>query len=224
MVAVDLLGHGDSEAPANPARYSVSAMVADLLEVLDTLRIPSATWIGYSMGGRVALAAAILRAERVRGLVLESASPGLAEEAERRRRRADDEALAQRIEHEGLEAFAAAWEQLPLFASRARLPEATRAALRRRLLANRPEGLAACLRGLGVGAQPSFWDDLLHVSTPTLLAVGALDGKFRGIAEEMRRRLPESSATVVPDAGHAVHLERPAEWLDVVRPWLGGGR
>ena len=54
--------------------------------------------------------------------------------------------------------------------------------LRARRLQNSPEALAACLRGLGTGSQPSYWPDLLALRVPTRLIVGSEDGKFREIA------------------------------------------
>src|SRR6516164_1881590 len=77
-IAVDLIGHGRSEAPADPARYGMERCLEDLLEVLDRLRLPRTAVLGYSMGGRVALHLASAAPERVSALVLESASPGLA--------------------------------------------------------------------------------------------------------------------------------------------------
>ena len=98
----------------------------------------------------------------VRSLVLESASPGLATAAERQLRRAADEALAERIERDGIPAFVSAWEQLPLFAGLAWLPAEERAALRAQRLANNATGLANSLRGMGTGAQPSLLS-LIHI-------------------------------------------------------------
>src|SRR5947209_7676452 len=82
-------------------------------------------------------------------LVLESTSPGWAGLDERQERVTSDEALANSIEQQGLEAFVERWSELPLFASQAYLPEAVRAELRAQRLRNNPRGLANCLRGLG---------------------------------------------------------------------------
>lgn len=176
--------------------------------------------VGYSMGGRVALHQALRRPDRVRRLILESASPGLATEEERARRRADDEALARRIVAEGIEAFVDRWEALPLFASQRRLPENVRRRHRAGRLANDPRSLAASLRGLGTGTLPSLWDRLEDIATPTLLIVGELDPKFVEIGHRMAAAMPDARLTVVPDAGHTVHLERPGMWLERVTEFL----
>jgi 2-succinyl-6-hydroxy-2,4-cyclohexadiene-1-carboxylate synthase len=220
VIAVDLPGHGQSDRPANASRYALPAVVEDLSFLLGSFGAPNAHWVGYSMGGRIALGAAVLAPERVLRLVLEGASPGLASEPDRRARRDQDEALAFRLEQEGIQAFVAAWTALPLFESQRRLPESIRDGMRRRRLRNDPQALAACLRGLGAGAQPSFWERLAEVRAPVLLLTGDDDRKFTDIAAEMSRLLPESRALTVPSAGHTVHLEQPDAWLEAVTSWL----
>ncbi|MGH7541218.1 MAG: 2-succinyl-6-hydroxy-2,4-cyclohexadiene-1-carboxylate synthase [Gemmatimonadota bacterium] len=220
VLAVDLPGHGRSDDCADPRRYAMEEVLADLERVLDAEGIDRAAWVGYSMGGRIALAAAVRRPERVGRLVLESASPGLETEEERAARRRSDAAVAARIEREGIEAFVDYWTDRPLFATQRRLPHDVRAAVRRGRLANRPDALAACLRGLGAGSQPSFWPALPGVRAPTLLLVGSDDAKFREIGERMRDALPETRLTLVPRAGHAIHLEKPTAWLEAVTGFL----
>jgi 2-succinyl-6-hydroxy-2,4-cyclohexadiene-1-carboxylate synthase len=219
-IAVDLLGHGASDAPPDPARYSMEHTVGDLAALLDALNVPRAFTLGYSMGGRVALHFAAAYPARVAGLVLESASPGLPSATERAARVAADEELAAFIEREGVPAFVARWEALPLWASQARLPEATRAAQRAGRLRNRAPGLAGSLRGLGTGAQAPLHSRLHEITAPTLLIAGALDPKFAAIAGDMAARLPDARAAIVPDAGHAVHLERPTEFDGLVAGFL----
>ena len=219
-VRIDLLGHGGSDSPADPELYQMARCVEDLAAVFDHLGLEQAAVLGYSMGGRVALHLAAAYPERVGALILESASPGLADPAERAARVISDEALATRIEHEGLEAFVDYWEHLPLFASQSGLPEATRAALRTQRLQNNSIGLANSLRGLGVGAQPSLWAQLPTLQIPTLLIAGALDEKFMAIAQQMAAVMPAAKWVSVPNAGHSVHLERPAEFERVVLDWL----
>ena len=87
-------------------------------------------------------------------------------------------------------------------------------------LRNRGVGLVNSLRGMGQGAQPSYWDRLDEIDAPVLLIAGALDRKFVGIAGQMGIRIAGAELSVVPDAGHAVHLERPGEFLESVREFL----
>lgn len=220
VLAPDLIGHGQTDSPRDPERYRIEYATADLIALLDSLELTAVHWVGYSMGARLALHAALRHPERVRTLTLESGSPGLATEAERSARIAADTALADRIEHEGLEAFVTHWESLPLFSSQTRLPEPVRAGLHAARLRNNPIGLANSLRGMGTGAQPSGWEALSSFTRPTRLIVGALDAKFVGIASQMHARLPNATPTVVPDAGHAAHVERPgAVYRELRRVW-----
>lgn len=223
VVAVDLPGHGGSDVPAEPERYAMERVVKDLCRVLDDLEIRRTDWIGYSLGGRVALGAAVLRPERTRRLVLEGASPGIADPEEASARRRADEALAEAILSEGMEPFVDAWMDKPLFRTQRRLPEERLARERRRRLSCDPEGLANTLRGLGTGRQPSFWDALPEIRVPTLLLAGAEDEKYTRIAREMGARIPDAAHVSIPEAGHTVHLERPGAWLREVVAFLDGG-
>jgi 2-succinyl-6-hydroxy-2,4-cyclohexadiene-1-carboxylate synthase len=209
-IAVDLLGHGRSDTPADPARYRMERCIGDLAALLDALGIRRAGWLGYSMGARVALAFALAYPERVQALVLEGVSPGIDDPIQRRERIAQDEALADRIERDGIKPFVDAWMQQPLFASQVRLGPAALAAARAARCANNPKGLANSLRGMGAGAQPPLWARLSTVATPTLLVVGNEDLKFRAITDAMSLRLSEAAVAVIPEAGHAAHLENPA--------------
>ena len=206
-VAVDLLGHGHSDAPADPERYCMERCVKDLHTLLDALGVERACWLGYSMGARVALAFALTHPGRVRALVLEGVTPGIEDAFLRRQRIADDEALAQRIERDGVERFVDDWMQQPLFASQARLGKAFLAAARAARCANSAVGLANSLRGMGTGAQEPLWVRLPTLTPPTLLVVGDEDMKFRAVAENMVLRTPRATIAIIPQAGHAAHLE-----------------
>lgn len=200
-----------------PWRFTFDAVEA---EITALTRDEPVDLVGYSMGGRLALAYAVRNPERVRRLVLESASPGLETEEERAQRRVDDEALAWRIEADGMEAFVAHWEAIPLFESQGRVSEEVRALQRTLRLANHPASLAASLRGLGTGSLPSYWGSLAGLGVPVLVLVGELDRKFTRIGTRMAALLSDADLAVVPDAGHAVHLERPDAWLQAVTPFL----
>ena len=184
------------------------------LDRLEALAPASYLLAGYSMGGRLALALALRRPERVRALVLVSASPGLAEGDERSARRAADEALAERIEAIGAEAFAREWAAQALFAEQ---PKEVAALAHEDRLRRTAAEHAAQLRGLGTGVMPPLWEHLSELPMPVALVVGERDAKFRALAEDMRDRLPEAAVVVVPGAGHAVALENPGEVATALR-------
>jgi 2-succinyl-6-hydroxy-2,4-cyclohexadiene-1-carboxylate synthase len=214
---LDLVGHGRSDAPEAPESYTMERCVEQLAGALGALGMPRAHAIGYSMGGRVALALCAWRPECVRSALLVGASAGLDEPVVRAARRRDDEALALRLEREGLERFVDHWMALPLFATQRRLGAAALARARTQRLANRVRGLANSLRGMGTGVQPSLHELLPRVQVPIGLVAGALDAKFATIAEHLARRLPNARVHLVPGAGHAAHLEEPEAFLRIAR-------
>jgi 2-succinyl-6-hydroxy-2,4-cyclohexadiene-1-carboxylate synthase len=173
------------------------------------------TYIGYSMGGRVCLHAALAHPSEVQRVVLIGATPGIEDPDERHRRRAADEALADRIEAIGVDAFLAEWLTNPLFAGLS--AEAADVADRRR---NTALGLVSSLRTSGTGTQEPLWGRLAEIQRPVLLLVGERDAKFTAIAERMDAALPTSDLRVIRDAGHSVHLERPAATVTAILDWV----
>lgn len=223
-IAIDLPGHGQTDAPPNPARYGMGETIRDLTMVMDALGHGKFHCLGYSMGGRIALSLAARVPERVEKLILESASPGLASAEDRARRIAQDTRLAERIEHEGVPAFVEHWQSIPLFASQKRIAEAARQAQRSIRLAQRAEGLANSLRGIGTGAQPSVWGELERLTMPTLLITGDEDEKFTAIAEMMRAQMKHAVHRQIGKAGHTVHLEQPGRYAEIVQDFLSSPR
>jgi 2-succinyl-6-hydroxy-2,4-cyclohexadiene-1-carboxylate synthase len=198
-IAPDIRGHGSASA-AEPVDLD------RVLEDVAALAPDRFALAGYSMGGRIALHAALAMPERIEGLVLIGASPGLAVAAERDERRRADESLAARVETMSIEQFAGEWARTPVLAG---LPEDVLAEVHTDRLRSSVSGLARALRGLGTGALPSLWDWLQEVRMPVTLVVGERDEKFRALAVQMTDRLPRGRLEVVAGAGHAVHLEAP---------------
>lgn len=178
-----------------------------------------AVYVGYSMGGRVALRLALDHPGVVAGLVLIGATAGIDDHEARMQRRRSDEALAERIERDGTRRFLESWLAQPLFASLTVGPDELE---RRR--ANRPAGLAASLRCAGTGTMdPPWWDELARISCPTLVVSGEHDQKFTEIAHRLTDAIgPSARRSVVADAGHAAHLERPAAVGARIEEFLSG--
>ncbi len=205
-IALDIRGHGSASGREPVALEGV-------LEDLAAVAPDRFTLVGYSMGGRIALHAALALPERIERLVLIGASPGIADPAEREARLRDDERLAGEIESMSIEAFAHRWAQTPVLAGQ---PPEVLAAAHADRLRNRPSGLAAALRGLGNAALPSLWERLGEIPIRVALVVGERDEKFRAIADQMAAGLPAAEVIVAPGAGHAVHLEAPARVASVI--------
>jgi 2-succinyl-6-hydroxy-2,4-cyclohexadiene-1-carboxylate synthase len=205
-IAPDLRGHG---AASERELVTLEAVLADL----DALAPRRFTLVGYSMGGRIALHAALAMPERVTRLVLVGASPGIENRAERDARREADDRLAGEIETLSIEEFAERWEGTPVLAGQ---PRHVLAAARADRLRSRPAGLAAALRALGTGALPSVWERLGELRMPVTLVVGERDEKFLRIVEAMAARIPDAELEVVAGAGHAVHLEAPERVAEII--------
>jgi len=173
------------------------------------------------MGGRAALAAALAYPDLFSGLVLVGATPGIADPQLRRDRIASDEALADRIENNGVEAFVEEWMALPIFASQSRLGPEALARARAQRLQNHPQALAHSLRGMGAGAQEPLHGELERFAGPVLLVVGEQDAKFRGIAASLEAAMPNARTEVIEAVGHAAHLEAPLAFSIVLRRFLG---
>ncbi|MFJ7665467.1 2-succinyl-6-hydroxy-2,4-cyclohexadiene-1-carboxylate synthase [Lysinibacillus sp. NPDC097195] len=220
IVAIDLIGHGQTAVPEQVSRFAMAEQLLDLEEIFDQLHLENFTLLGYSMGGRIALSYALAYPHRVDKLVLESASPGLRTAKERYERCERDEVLANKIMLNGLQSFVNAWENIPLFASQKRLAQTVKQAVRTERLSQSEKGLANSLRGIGTGRQSSNWDNLTCLALPVLLITGSLDVKFCNIALEMKALLKNGKHITVNDVGHAIHVENPAEFATIVNEYL----
>jgi 2-succinyl-6-hydroxy-2,4-cyclohexadiene-1-carboxylate synthase len=205
-IVVDAPGHG---ANAN--------VRADLRRGADmvTALCGAGVYIGYSLGGRLCMHAALMYPHLVRGLALVGASPGIADETERAARRAADNKLADHIIEVGVETFLEEWLAQPLFAG-LELDD-DHVADR---LTNTAEGLANSLRHAGTGAQGSLWPRLREMNMPVLAIAGELDLKFASIGRQIAASVPEGASVEVEGAGHAAHLQQPEQVFGALTRWL----
>lgn len=203
-----------------PEVYTMEGVSRAVTQVLDDLGVASATFAGYSMGGRLALYLALRCPERCAGLFLESASPGLESATEQAVRRGADEERAARLESGDFAEFLRDWYGQPLFASLARDEELLQRTIEGRLR-NDPAELAKSLRGMGTGAQPSLWGELTGLRVPALAVAGELDEKFAALSYRMAGLTPRMRPVIVPGAGHNVHAEAPLAHLDLLWRFLG---
>jgi 2-succinyl-6-hydroxy-2,4-cyclohexadiene-1-carboxylate synthase len=206
-IVPDLRGHGDTRVRPGGA-HTMEACTADLEMLWDHLGIRRTHLAGYSMGGRLALHVAASRPERIVSLLTIGAHGGLDEDAREGRRRGD-EAMAHRIENDGLEAFVNYWTSLPLFAGLERRGPSFVAQVRAERMSNRAAGLAESLRGMGAGAMRPVWNELSRVTCPCTFVAGQLDHGYVASARRLAASVPNGRVVVVQRAGHTVHQERP---------------
>ena len=177
LAVFDLPGHGAAEDAREDNDCGMDAACHRIEAVLEALEAPRGHIIGYSLGARAALYFAATRPSCVASLVLESGSAGIENEGDRAARRSEDEGRAIALTRDGLEAFVAAWEELPLFASQKGLSSKVLADQRARRLKNDADALARSLRHAGTGVQHWLGDHFHKIVAPVLLIAGSLDGK-----------------------------------------------
>jgi 2-succinyl-6-hydroxy-2,4-cyclohexadiene-1-carboxylate synthase len=199
-VALDLPGHG--EAADAPRPITFAGCVSHVLDHSPARFV----LCGYSLGGRVALHVALAAPERVAALVLVAATAGIEDAAERAVRRGADRELAAALERAPFEDFIERWRAQPLFAED---PPEVGARAREDQRRNRPDALAAVLRGVGTGDMEPLWGRLRELAMPVLVIVGDRDAKFRALGRRMIDLLPDGELTVV-NGGHGLPLESPA--------------
>jgi 2-succinyl-6-hydroxy-2,4-cyclohexadiene-1-carboxylate synthase len=217
IVRVTLPGHGPAEGASAHVRLPFEAAAAAVAEAVAAVAGPEpAVWLGYSLGGRLALRVALDRPDLVAGLVLLGATAGIEEAAARAARVEIDERLASGLERQGVERFVDGWLAQTLFS---RLPRSAAGVEERR--AGTVEGLASALRLLGTGAQEPVWDRLGEIDLPVVLMAGEHDTKFSALAFRLATGIgPSAGLSFVPGAGHAAHLERPQSVASILSRFL----
>ena len=205
VVAVDAPGHGAAATRRDGLSGGARALVTTGGRAL---------YVGYSMGGRLALRAALDHPDAVAGLVLLGATAGIDDPDERQARRRADDALADRIETQGVAEFLTGWLAQPLFGDLTVAPADHSARL-----ANDAAGLASSLRRAGTGTMdPPWWDDLAASAVPSLVVAGQQDEKFTALGRRLTAALGGPAQFVaVEGAGHAAHLQRPGAFAELVR-------
>lgn len=217
-ITVDLLGHGSSSHESDPERFLEEEQVEDLLELTDRLNLFPLFLHGYSMGGRLALKTALASPGQFKGLILESSTCGLPGD-ERRKRRISDEGRARLIEEDYLQ-FLEKWEEAELFEA----PEDNGSSSLLKLYheihrQQEPACMAASLRGFGTGRMKSACDQLENFYHPVLLITGSEDKKYQKINTRMGRKFPEARLKVLK-AGHRVHLDNPAAFINELKSFI----
>ncbi|XP_020571316.1 protein PHYLLO, chloroplastic [Phalaenopsis equestris] len=236
-ISIDLPGHGESCVQQHKKNLkqetylSIESVAEMLLKLICSTTTGRVALVGYSMGGRIALYMSLKYCEKIDGAILISGSPGLRDENTQRIRLSQDDAKAAYLLFHGLHNFLETWYAGGLWKSLRDHP------LFHKIVKQREKhedikSLAKCLTGLSSGRQRPLWDELNHCKNPVLLIVGEKDIKFRRIAEEMRNEIKNSCPSevngkgdlcemvVVPECGHAAHLENPFPVINAVRKFL----
>jgi 2-succinyl-6-hydroxy-2,4-cyclohexadiene-1-carboxylate synthase len=228
LIVPDLRGHGDSAHAGDPADYTLDHLRVDLVALLDALDVERCDLLGHSMGGMVALRAALAHADRIDSLLLMDTAPGPLAWVNR-----DQLALATRVALEaGMQSLAT------ILRARAKDDPDRGAPDRRleerwgeerfwawresRIAAMDPHAYAAF--GLALVEQEDLTARLRDIAAPTTVLVGELDREFRAPAEVLAREIPDAMLVVLPEGGHQPQHEAPAAWLAAVTAHLTRAR
>jgi 2-succinyl-6-hydroxy-2,4-cyclohexadiene-1-carboxylate synthase len=187
-----------------------------LAEILAAAQ-PGHVLVGYSMGGRLALHAALRDPGRLGALALVGVSAGIEDWREREERRRSDESLAGWMERRSIEEVVERWERRPVFESQ---PDELRERQRAGRLGHDPRLLAKLLRSAGQGALEPVWERLGELHCPVLLTAGEQDRRYATVARRMAEELPLARVRLVPGAGHAPQLEAPAAFGELLAEFL----
>ena len=207
----DLPGHGES------ASIPPDDFVDRLVTTLDSAGIPRATLAGYSLGGRLALAAALSRPDRFCAFIGISTTAGLGSPEERNSRREADAKLADRLRVDSFESFLRDWWSLPIFDSPKKTASAQFLASR---LAQNPAALAEVLEKWSPGVLPPLWNDLPAYPGSALLLAGEVDAKYSLLARRMAEAFRSAQTQILPGCGHRLLEEAPRELAQATAEFL----
>jgi pimeloyl-ACP methyl ester carboxylesterase len=203
VISWSMRGHGATESPADPARYSAALTIADMRALLTHLGVERAVIGGLSLGGYVSLGFALEHPAMTRALVICDSGPGYrnAEAREAWNARARERAAA--LEARGLEALGRSRE----VAESARLHRSA-------------QGLAHAARGMLAQEGSRVIDGLAGIAVPTLVIVGDQDQPFLAPCEYMAKKIPGARLEVIRGAGHSSNLDQPETFNRILRDFL----
>ncbi len=209
VITAELLGHGDSDAPADPVFYRPDRAVRRILQLLDHLGYQRVLLCGHSLGGALALRIALEAQEWIAGLVVINSSSAAGDPAWRDAAHPRMLEMGARLREEGTE-FMKTTRLYPAHSKR--LDPLSRELLTRDFDRLKPEGLAGTAESLVVDV--NVWERHPVLAVPMLLVVGERDADFAPNADAFIERFPPDLTRVVrlPHAGHAANIEQPQEF------------
>ena len=205
LITWDMRGHGQTESPADPTRYSEALTVEDMRGLLAHLKIARAVIGGLSLGGYMSLAFHRRYPEMVRALVICDSGPGYRNAEARAAWNARAHERAADLEARGLDALASSSREM-------------QEAMRHHRSA---QGLAHAARGMLAQEGGSVIESLPDIRVPTLVILGDRDTPFIAPCEYMAKKIPGARLEVIKDAGHSSNLDQPDAFNRVLLDFLG---
>lgn len=202
MIVWDMRGHGQSDSPDDPARYSEGHTIDDMAAILDECGVGGAIIGGLSLGGYMSLAFNLKYTSRVSALMLFDTGPGYKKDSAREgwNLMAGERALA--LERDGLSALGTGQEVKIANHSSA-------------------QGLAHAARGMLSQVDDRVIQSLPDINVPTLVLVGEDDEAFIAPTDYMAFKIPGATRVTIKGAGHASNIDQPQAFNDAVRQFVG---
>ena len=217
-VAIDLIGHGDTDSPENQSHYSCGSIIYQIDSIIKQLEIEKFLIAGYSLGGRAALSYSVKYPYKILAAVFESTSAGMQDMTEKKLRVEHDLLLSDKIREKGVDWFLDFWLKQPIFGSLNKFYDLED--LKGNRSKNNAVGLANMLAGFSSGLMSCYLEELYYLNFPVLLLCGELDEKFKTINRIMSERFKDVHIKIIEDAGHNVHLEKPELFTKLVVEFL----
>jgi 3-oxoadipate enol-lactonase len=213
VINPDLRGHGRSSEVSRP--FSLYDAVSDVVAVLDRLRIERAVWCGLSVGGMVALRAALTCPDRVSGLILLDTDAG----AETTLRKLKYLAMGAGVRAVGIRPFLSTITRLMFGATTRRHNPALVNEWKEEFVGVRVPSVLRCLEALM--RRDSLLALLGGIRVPALELVGEEDLSLSPpLSRRMHELLRDSTFSQIPSAGHLSALEQPARVTDAILSFL----
>ncbi|WP_248484354.1 2-succinyl-6-hydroxy-2,4-cyclohexadiene-1-carboxylate synthase [Tepidibacter aestuarii] len=220
LIFIDFIGHGKSDKPLSRKYYSLKVMIKHLNNLIHKLGFNKYSMLGYSMGGRIALAYALTYSNEIDKLILESASYGECGFINRLKRRKNELNLAKDIRKNGVEWFNEYWENLSIFDSQRKLPEDIIDGIRKRRLLNEGYALSNTLICTGQGKFPCLKNKIVNLSMPVLYISGEYDKKYKKVGNDFEKLNLNINHKTINGVGHNTHIEDPNAFVKALSEFL----
>ncbi|MCS7053452.1 MAG: 2-succinyl-6-hydroxy-2,4-cyclohexadiene-1-carboxylate synthase [Ignavibacterium sp.] len=221
FILMDMIGHGKSEHPLTVDFYKTDSIVEQIKTIKEKIvKNSKVILLGYSMGGRAALSYAVKYPDDIKGLILESASAGIKNDKERKKRYEDDLKIVDYISSHTIEEFIEFWYDQEMFNTQRRFSNEKLKRLKKQKYNNSKIGLMNILRGFSTGIMPPLHDKLKNIKVRSVLISGELDTKYTFINSKIARGFHKAKHKVVKNSGHNTHLEEPTRFVEIVTNYL----
>src|SRR5579864_8100994 len=202
-------GFPPSTVPTRLEEYSQEHLIEDLRQLVESLGIQQAHFVGFSMGGSVVLNFALEHPELCRSIVVVGTGAG---STNRERFLEDIDNVVALIRQQGMQRFAENYAEGPIRQAYKRKDPAGWSVFRDQLAEHAADGQAYSMQGVML-RRPTIFSlesQLRQLQVPTLVAIGDEDEPCVDVAVFLRRTIPSCGLLVLPQSGHAINLEEPA--------------